>query len=365
MENFFKKIKDKYPDEQLQVLQYKNLNSLCKIKCVTCNKVYTFKRARSVISDNKKYLCQDCGRRDKIKKRFIQSLKSLFPNEPFELLSFTTTQHPAAIKCKQCGRVYEYNRANFIKAKRHLCGFCNNEKDAALRKSIDNFNNYIIGTKQWKVISDLDLITSSQELIECECLLCGKHNFKSMYDYLKGIHCSCNRKKEKVNQKIKEICFLEGYKCDSLDRNNTYRDRINLMHCCGYRYSTKTQSFLQGYGRCPKCKKNGSRGERLISKWLTENRVNFIREYPVFISGRHLRMDFYLPDNDFYIEFQGKQHYYPTDFWGGDDGLKKRQSYDNLKRQYFKNNLLEIPYNQIEQINSILSLKVQRPTCTH
>ena len=79
-----------------------------------------------------------------------------------------------------------------------------------------------------------------------------------------------------------------------------------------------------------------------------------------------LFLDFYLPDNDLYIEFQGKQHYEPIQFFGGEEKFKIIQEYDNLKRKYCqdRNNLLEISYKDIDNINSILSLKVQRPICT-
>ena len=165
---------------------------------------------------------------------------------------------------------------------------------------------------------------------------------------------------------IQEICDKEEYQCLSLDKINTYRDRIMLQHNCGYKYSVKAQNLINGYGRCPKCRKSKSNGELLIQNWLIKNNIRFLSEYPVILDGHILRMDFYLPDNDLYIEFQGKQHYEPIQFFGGEEKFKIIQEYDNLKRKYCqdRNNLLEISYKDIDNINSILSLKVQRPICT-
>ena len=58
------------------------------------------------------------------------------------------------------------------------------------------------------------------------------------------------------------------------------------------------------------------------------------------------------------IEFQGKQHYEPIEYFGGQEQFKKQVHHDNLKRQYCKKynyKLLEIPYTaSIEQIQKII-----------
>ncbi len=363
--DFEERLKNKYPNEDLSILEYRTTKKPGKIKCNTCGKIYSFKQMYSAITPKKKNLCQDCGRREKIKKQFIQSLHDRFPKEKFELITFTTTQHPMQIKCLKCGTVYSYVVANSVKNKVHLCSKCFPQNNL-LQVTIKNFIQFIQSNNDWEIITDLQTISSTKELIECKCLKCGKSNYKTIYDYMKGIHCACNRKKVNVNTMIQEICDKEEYQCLSLDKMNTYRDRIMLQHNCGYKYSVKVQNFINGYGRCPKCRKSKSNGELLIQNWLIKNNIRFLSEYPVILDGHILRMDFYLPDNDLYIEFQGRQHYEPIQFFGGEEKFKIIQEYDNLKRKYCqdRNNLLEISYKDIDNINSILSLKVQRPICT-
>lgn len=70
-------------------------------------------------------------------------------------------------------------------------------------------------------------------------------------------------------------------------------------------------------------------------------------------------MIFYLTDYNLAIEYQGEQHYRPIDYFGGKEKFEVQQKRDNIKRDYCKNNninLLEIPYykNVEEELNNFL-----------
>ena len=47
-----------------------------------------------------------------------------------------------------------------------------------------------------------------------------------------------------------------------------------------------------------------------------------------------LRFDFYLPDYNTCIEFQGLQHFKPIDFFGGEEDFIIQQKNDNKKKEY-------------------------------
>jgi hypothetical protein len=65
-----------------------------------------------------------------------------------------------------------------------------------------------------------------------------------------------------------------------------------------------------------------------------------------------LPFDFGIYDNNKLIgviEYQGKQHYYPIKYWGGEKQLKIRQAHDLIKKLYCSTNnipLLEVLYNE-------------------
>jgi len=69
---------------------------------------------------------------------------------------------------------------------------------------------------------------------------------------------------------------------------------------------------------------------------------------------KELPFDFYLPNHNICIEFNGLQHYKSIRQWGGEKGLKRRKKHDKIKKEYCKKNeinLVVIKYNQdIEKI---------------
>ena len=100
-----------------------------------------------------------------------------------------------------------------------------------------------------------------------------------------------------------------------------------------------------------------SRGEIKIHEILADAGLCFKEEYifPDLRSpnGRPLRFDFVIFDDDgkidFIIEYQGKQHYEPSQKFGGKRGFYQQQYNDNQKRRFcafhdFK--LIEIPYTE-------------------
>ena len=48
------------------------------------------------------------------------------------------------------------------------------------------------------------------------------------------------------------------------------------------------------------------------------------------IVKRPLKFDFYIPDLGILIEYDGIQHYVPSDFFGGIKAFKKLQEYDSI-----------------------------------
>ena len=102
---------------------------------------------------------------------------------------------------------------------------------------------------------------------------------------------------------------------------------------------------------------NASRGEIKIREILEQAELNFKMEY-VFPdlkspNGRPLRFDFVVFDDDgkidFMIESQGKQHYEPSQKFGGKRGFYQQQYNDNQKRRFcalHEFNLIEIPYTE-------------------
>ncbi len=102
---------------------------------------------------------------------------------------------------------------------------------------------------------------------------------------------------------------------------------------------------------CPTCGKE-SKGEREISKILESNNIIFSRQ-KTFDDCRHqqtnykLRFDFYLPLMNILIEYDGRQHFEPIEYWGGKEGLESTIKRDLIKTKYCESvgiTLLRISY---------------------
>ena len=99
---------------------------------------------------------------------------------------------------------------------------------------------------------------------------------------------------------------------------------------------------------CPKCKR--SKGEEKIEKYLIENNIIFEyqKKFKDCKDKQELPFDFYLPELNTCIEFDGELHFKSYEHFGGDKKLKYYQQHDKMKDKYCKNNnikLLRIKYN--------------------
>lgn len=106
---------------------------------------------------------------------------------------------------------------------------------------------------------------------------------------------------------------------------------------------------------CPIC--NESKGEKEIRKFLIKNNINFINQktFPGCVDTRNLLFDFYLPELNLCIEFNGIQHYKIINIFGGNNRFEEQLKKDKIKVGYCKNNniqLLAIRYD--ENIESVL-----------
>jgi len=103
-----------------------------------------------------------------------------------------------------------------------------------------------------------------------------------------------------------------------------------------------------------------SRGELRIAEFLSKECVRFYREY--YMEGlysrrkRLLYFDFYVPEFNLFIEFDGSQHYSKN---------KKQYAKENdfLKNAYCLKNgyeFLRIKYDQIDEIEDIILKKIDK-----
>jgi hypothetical protein len=135
-------------------------------------------------------------------------------------------------------------------------------------------------------------------------------------------------------------------------------DKSKLLHkckVCGCEWFAKPNDILRGCG-CPKC--NQSHGEQAVQQWLEKHQIIFTPQHR-FNDCRDkypLPFDFYLPQHNICIEYNGKQHYEPVDYFGGQDAFEVRQYHDQIKQYYCqKNNISLIIISYLQDIEEELN----------
>ena len=207
---------------------------------------------------------------------------------------------------------------------------------------------------------------------------CPKHPDKKLYityDAIKqGIGCPYCAKNGKHN--FEEVCkiyndndFEPLFSKEEYENGNV--DTLFLVKCLRKNKETRVSinSVIQRGHTCKYC--HSSKGEEKIIDFLKRNNITYIKEktFDNCIYQNKLRFDFYLPDYNLCIEFQGEQHYNPDFFIAirkdkekGILDFTKNQIRDKIKRDFCKENkidLLEISYKEEKNINFILSKYIQ------
>ncbi len=88
---------------------------------------------------------------------------------------------------------------------------------------------------------------------------------------------------------------------------------------------------------CPTC--NNSKSEVIIENILIHENIKYIREYSFDECKNILKLpfDFYLPECNIIIEYDGKHHYEIIEHWGGKQRLLETIYNDNIKNNFCHN----------------------------
>lgn len=197
-------------------------------------------------------------------------------------------------------------------------------------------------------------------------IVCPKHG---VFEQLANSHlqgCGCPKCKYEIllqnqpmtqDEYIRKANKIHYNKYDySKSKYSSWNEFITIICPEHGEFEQRAGSHLQGFG-CPNCAT--SKGENLIQNYLHLNNIKGLFQYK-FEDCRYKKsmpFDFYLPDYNLCIEFDGIQHYVPIKHFGGQENLELIQLKDSIKTQYCLDNkieLIRIPYWDIDNIESIL-----------
>lgn len=194
---------------------------------------------------------------------------------------------------------------------------------------------------------------------KCQCD-CGNIHYATTENLRRGDTPSCGCiTKENQRAKLKD---LSGQKFGHLtvikwlgtvNHNSKYWVKCD----CGKEYEIFAQNLTQGQTLSCGCTKE-SHGEIKIRELLIKNNINFINQksfsdFTYEDTGGKPRYDFYLPDYNILIEYDGEQHFNPVFSWDDEQNFKTRKEHDIIKNNYALNNkyiLIRIPYTHYNNI---------------
>ena len=201
-------------------------------------------------------------------------------------------------------------------------------------------------------------------LCECECgnqIVVRGDNVRNGHT----ISCGCRKReiiaeagKNRISDFIGKTFGRLTVKEDSGKRENNGNVLWECECSCGNIVYVSTSNLTRTKEPTISCGCAKSKGEEKIIGSLIEAQIPFIsqKKFDTCVfpdTGRQLIFDFYLPEQNILIEYDGEQHFHKVrnDRYGY-DGIIKR---DNFKNQWCKTNnisLIRIPYTEYEQIDA-------------
>ena len=281
-------------------------------------------------------------------------LKSLYPNEDLSFELYEGMKSPCIIKCNTCGTLYNNTKAdNALKQKKCFCRKCCDTDRWAFQKN--SFKIWLENQEDFELIDDLDKIHSSQEHIKCRCTKCGLiQTNKKIYDYYNNKKCFCTTKSAKKPKEIlNEELEQQGYELLE-EYQNTDTPTLIRRKMCNHIFKARIAKILKDKYYCPLC--NCSKGEMAIIDFLDKNKIEYIRQFSIF-TYKKCFIDFFLPQQNIFIEYNGEQHYHPIEHFGGVAIFEEQIKRDKSVREYSNINnikLLEISYEDFNNIDGIL-----------
>ena len=275
---------------------------------------------------------------------------------------------------------YNYSKTNYTKTQDNIIIICEIHGEFTQKA-----NNHLNG--QGCKLCATNVLHKNEYINILNILFDNKYDYSLMNFYNKQsyIKVLCNIHEE---FEIKLSLHLNGHGCkkcasDALRyTNEEFISKSNIIHNFKYNYSLceytgnkdkvtilcgKHGKFkqipndhLNGAG-CPICK--SSKGELAIRNYLEFHNIKYSMEYKFDGCYNKLKLpfDFYLPDFNICIEFDGKQHFEANEFFGGNNAYKKLKQNDAIKTKYCAENnikLIRITYDvNIEDILSVSVIK--------
>ena len=344
-----KEYKKEIENRNIECLEeYKSAFTKILHRCLICN--YEWKATpTNILRGNS---CPNCAKTKQTKT--TEEYKKEIENRNIECLEeYINNSTKILHKCLKCGNTWKAAPNSILGGSN--CPACAGNKKKTTeeyKEELKDINPNIICLEEY--------INNSTKILH-KCLKCGNTWKAKPNNILHGTNCPVcfgtpKKTTEEYKTKLKDInpniICLEEYKTG----------KTKIFHkclICGNTWAAIPNSILNGNG-CPHCK--FSHGEKAVEAFLAENKINYIpqKRFSDCRDKRSLSFDFYLPELNIAIEYNGRQHYESIEAFGGEKQLHLQRHHDWLKRKYCRDKgitLITISYD--EDVEKILLEKKQ------
>lgn len=196
-------------------------------------------------------------------------------------------------------------------------------------------------------------------LCQCECGKQKEISGKSLR-YGESKSCGCLQKEIVAKRSFKDITGQKFGKLIALYITGQKSGQNYIWHCkcdCGNEIDVREGDLVNGHTSSCGCLIK-SLGEQNIENILKQNNIKYYTQYTFndcrySESNQLARFDFYLPEYNKIIEFDGIQHFQANGGWNNTDNHQKNIERDKFKNQWAKEHnipLVRIPYWERDNI---------------
>jgi len=297
--------------------------------------------------------CNKCAKNILTTEQFIKKCKNIHGDKyDYSLVNYKNTMIKINIICSKHGI---FNQSSIDHLNGSGCPVCSNNKKLTTVDFIDRSVKLHNNKYDYSLVKYINNYTKVK-------IICPIHGIfeqlPSSHLTNKGCYDCSGKKRKNYEQFIKDSKEIHNDKYDySLVKYKNNLTEVKIICPIHGIFEQKPKYHIKNNG-CPICK--SSKGELSIKKYLNDNKIDHIHQKS-FKDCKHinpLKFDFYIPDYNLCIEFDGKQHFEVNEYFGGIKSFKKQKLRDSIKTEYCKNNninLLRIPYNDIDDIDNILN----------
>ena len=299
--------------------------------------------------------CPKCVGRNKTNEEFINQAKIIHGDKyDYSLVDYVDSHVKINIICKIHG-IFKQTPTNHIHTGSG-CPTCGTIMSANANKTI--FDDFIKTSKikhNNKYDYSLVYYVNSHTKVK---IICPRHVIfeQTPNDHLNGHGCDkCKNEltgdflRSNTVEFIKKAKIIHEEKYDySFVEYVNSKLKVKIVCQIHGGFWQTPNDHLDGVG-CPNCFE--SKGEKCIRIFLEKNKIKYIREKK-FDDCRHIKplpFDFYLPDHNLLVEYDGIQHFESIKYFGGENALFLNQLKDKIKTDYAITNnikLIRIKYSE-------------------